>query len=147
MNKGGHYSTGSHFSSRNVCSCLENDTYSSGDWVIILRRKMTPGHFSSLHRLFWPSRSISIYHISLNEFEQRIKKLVLHVFVCIISKARACIFRKNDYRSKHRQMLGYHPGKFHVDPFYSFREHSRTKKYRRRHNRVKTCSLNFVWGT
>jgi hypothetical protein len=33
--------------------------------------------------------SISIYHINLNEFEQRIKKLVLHVFVCKISNAPA----------------------------------------------------------
>ena len=47
MNNGGH------FSSRNVCSFLENDTYSSRKRVITLRRKMTPGDYSmgviSLH--------------------------------------------------------------------------------------------------
>jgi hypothetical protein len=37
--------------------------------------------------------SISIYRINLNEFEQRIKKLVLHVFMCKNSNAhaRACM--------------------------------------------------------
>ena len=33
--------------------------------------------------------SLSIYSTNLNEFEQRIKKLVLHVFMCKISNARA----------------------------------------------------------
>jgi hypothetical protein len=63
MDKGGHYSMGGHFSSRNVCSFLENDTYLQAKaslfyvekWpgvikkpgVIILRRKMTPGHYST----------------------------------------------------------------------------------------------------
>jgi hypothetical protein len=47
MNKGGHYSTGGHFSSLNVCSFLENDTYSSGKRVIFLRRIMTGSHYST----------------------------------------------------------------------------------------------------
>jgi hypothetical protein len=33
--------------------------------------------------------SISIYHVNLIEFEQRIKKLVLHGFMCKNSNARA----------------------------------------------------------
>jgi hypothetical protein len=81
------------------------------------------GYFDHADQL---GTSISIYHINLNEFEQRIKKLVLHVFVCKISnaRARACMHfqKKIYYRSKHLQMLDYHPGKFHVDPFSSFRE-------------------------
>jgi hypothetical protein len=32
---------------------------------------------------------ICIYHTNVNEFEQRMKKLVLHVFVSKISNARA----------------------------------------------------------
>ena len=32
---------------------------------------------------------LSIYSTNLNEFEQRIKKLVLHVFMCKNSNARA----------------------------------------------------------
>ena len=67
--------------------------------------------------------SLSIYSTNLNEFEQRIKKLVLHVFMCKISnaRARACMhFQKNDYRLEHLQMLDYHPGKFHIDPSSSF---------------------------
>ena len=63
--------------------------------------------------------SLSIYRTNLNEFEQRIKKLILHFLCAKIQThvhARACIFRKNDYRSAHLQTLDYHPGKFHVDP-------------------------------
>jgi hypothetical protein len=71
--------------------------------------------------------SISIYHVNLIEFEQRIKKLVLHVFMCKNSNVCACIFRQNDLRSAHLQMLDYHPWKFHVDPLSSFWEHSQTK--------------------
>ena len=33
--------------------------------------------------------SLSIYRTNLNEFEQRIKKLILHAFMCKISNARA----------------------------------------------------------
>jgi hypothetical protein len=46
MNKGVIILRG-HFSSRNVSSFLENDTYSSGKRVIILHRNMTPGHYST----------------------------------------------------------------------------------------------------
>ena len=68
--------------------------------------------------------SISIYHVNSIKFEQRIKKLVLHVFMCKNSnaRARACMHfpKKNDLRSAHLQTLDYHPGKFHVDPSSSF---------------------------
>ena len=66
---------------------------------------------------------LSIYSTNLNEFQQRIKKLVLHIFMCKFQThvhAHASIFRKNDYRLAHLQTLDYHPGKFHIDPSNSF---------------------------
>ena len=87
-------------------------------------------------RLFWPCRSVEVLniylnmiYINLNEFEQTKKSYLLHVFKCKFETqvhARACIFRKNDYRSEHLLLLDYHPGKFHTDPFSSFWEHSPT---------------------
>jgi hypothetical protein len=44
------------------------------------------GYFDHADQL---GTSISIYHINLIDFEQRIKKLVLSVFMCKISNARA----------------------------------------------------------
>jgi hypothetical protein len=68
--------------------------------------------------------SIYMYHIDLNIFEQRIDKLVLHVFMCKFSnaRARACMHfhKKNDYRSEHLQIVDYQPAKFHIDPLSSF---------------------------
>ena len=71
---------------------------------------MQTGYFDHTDRL---GTSVSIYDTNLNEFEQRIKKLVLHVFMCKISnaRARACMHfqKKNDYRLEHLQTLDYHP--------------------------------------
>ena len=81
---------------------------------------MQTGYFDHADRL---GTSISIYHTNLNEFEQRIKKLILHFLCAKIPThvhARACIFRKNDLRSTTLQTLDYHPGKFHIDPSSSF---------------------------
>jgi hypothetical protein len=74
----------------------------------------------------WGPFEISIYHINLNEFEQRIKKLVLHVCMYKNSNAhaRACMHFQKKLPSFHTD---YHPGKFRIDPSSSFWEHSRTK--------------------
>jgi hypothetical protein len=65
--------------------------------------------------------SISIYHINLIKFEQRIKKLVLHVFMCKNSnaRARACMHfqKKSLWFGTSLQTLDYHPGKFMLIPW------------------------------
>jgi hypothetical protein len=50
--------------------------------------------------------------------------------------ARACIFRQNDYRSEHLhvQMLDYHPGKFHIDPFKNVQKKKKKSKMFPNHN-------------
>jgi hypothetical protein len=92
-------------------------------------------------QLFWPCSSVGdlkVYLLYKFDLIWTKNKKVSLICTFIWAKiqthvhARACIFRKNDYRSEHLQTLDYHPGKFHIDPLISFWEHSRTKKYRRR---------------
>jgi hypothetical protein len=97
--------------------------------------------------------SISIYHINLNEFQQRMNKLALAYLSVQKCKQTYNFQIKWLYRSDHLQMLDYHPGKFHIDHFRSFWEHSRTKKYPRKRSRgrgirdrVKTCSQTSFGG-
>ena len=71
--------------------------------------------------------SISIYPENIKPIQQRIKKSIFCTQNAMHVHARACIFMQNECRSANLLMIDYHPGKFHIDPFSSFREHSRTK--------------------